>query len=473
MTQREFIERKEKSKKCPHCIDFFSIRLCFFNFNKDIVQESPFKINAPLCTDLKECPKDNYVKRMIEEKNIMAKNFGKVNNKAFENAEKASEEKAQVIVVKMISNENLVDYPNNREDVEDTADLENSIKQIGFIDPIEVTPFQQPDGKYMIVSGHRRRKAGTKSGVSLFPCIVKTFSSWSDIENYVLLANSQRDSAKDPLLFCKRYKMHEEYLKSINFDGKIRDEVARRLGISTPQADRYNTMNKIILPVWDMVRDETVGMTSVMPMASHSQNEQVEIYDIMQEALAKGVALTRETVKQIVFGYREGKKTWAEIADLPRDSGLPLNAFINTEPSESKAEAVKNRNDEVNREFDVISANADEDDKRRKEYEDEQLEGQTSFSDYEDEAQNHSSPESDAEEKRAKDILKTLNKLNSYFSEVYTFSEEGEAKNAIQNMTDTFSAVVDEMYNIAREYDLKSEFTSAVSELQEKLKDYV
>ena len=86
MTQREFIERKEKSKKCPHCIDFFSIRLCFFNFNKDTVQESPFKINAPLCTDLKECPKDNYVKRMIEEKNIMAKNFGKVNNALGSNA---------------------------------------------------------------------------------------------------------------------------------------------------------------------------------------------------------------------------------------------------------------------------------------------------------------------------------------------------------------------------------------------------
>ena len=69
----------------------------------------------------------------------------------------------------------------------------------------------------MIVSGHRRRRAGVKCGVELFPCIVKSFTGDKEVHNYVLLANSQRDSAKDPLLFCSRYKMHEEYLKTDKF----------------------------------------------------------------------------------------------------------------------------------------------------------------------------------------------------------------------------------------------------------------
>ena len=236
----------------------------------------------------------------------MAKNFGSAGSaKTIKEVAKASAEKAQVIVVKMINNNNLHDYPNNREDVTDTADLENSIKEIGFTDPIEVTSFGQNEGEYMIVSGHRRRSAGVKCGMEAFPCIVKPFNSQNEVENYVLLANSQRDSAKDPLLFCKRYKMHEEYLKEAGFKGKMRDEIAKRLGISTPQADRYNTMNKVILPVWDMVRDEVVGMSSVLPMASHSEDEQAEIYNIMQEALKKGVTLTRDTVKMIVEKYRE------------------------------------------------------------------------------------------------------------------------------------------------------------------------
>ena len=76
----------------------------------------------------------------------MAKNFGSAGSaKSFENVAKASAERAQVIVVKMISNDRLLDYPKNHEDVQDTADLENSIKELGFTDPIEVTAFGQAE----------------------------------------------------------------------------------------------------------------------------------------------------------------------------------------------------------------------------------------------------------------------------------------------------------------------------------------
>ena len=101
--------------------------------------------------------------------------------------------------------------------------------------------------------------------------------------------------------------MHEEYLKNINFDGKVRDEIAKRLGISIAQADRYNTMNKVILQVWDMVRQEKVGMSSVLPLASHTEAEQLEIYKLMCDALDNNILLTRENVKNIVDNYRHHK----------------------------------------------------------------------------------------------------------------------------------------------------------------------
>jgi len=107
---------------------------------------------------------------------------------------------------KLIDNSALIDYPNNGEDILYTADLENSINELGFTDPIEVTDYKMPDGQYMILSGHRRRAAGVKCGMTLFPCIIKTFENEKDIQNNVLLANSQRDSEKDPLLYCNRYK---------------------------------------------------------------------------------------------------------------------------------------------------------------------------------------------------------------------------------------------------------------------------
>ena len=105
--------------------------------------------------------------------------------------------------------------------------------------------------------------AGRKTGLKKFPCILRHFGSDAEVHNYVLFSNAQRDSAKDPLLFAKRYKMHEEYLKESGFKGSIREEIAGRLGLKPAQADRYNQMNKVILPVWDMIREGTVGMSSI------------------------------------------------------------------------------------------------------------------------------------------------------------------------------------------------------------------
>ena len=400
----------------------------------------------------------------------MAKNFGKAGSaKTINDVAKASAIKAQVVVLKNIADENLVDYEHNNEDVSDLADLVQSMTENGFTDPLEVTDFGMEVGKFTIVSGHRRRMAGRKMGYERFPCIVRNFNNEIEVKNYVLFANSQRDSSKDPLLFCKRYKMHEEYLKEAGFEGKIREEIAKRLGISVAQADRYNTMNKIILPVWGMIRKEIVGMSSVLPMASHTVKEQEEIYVIMQEALKNDTLLTRDTVKLIIENYRNGKKEWAEIANLPRDSGKPLSININTEPSESREEKEYDRNDEVNRGYDPINAELDKMDADRKKWEEEQT---TEREEVQEEDEKNKLTGEEKQIKRAKDILKELEKLNTLLSDVYTFESDENGEETMLNMSSTFVVIIDEMYNIARECNRVDLFKKLVNEMKGKLKEY-
>ena len=400
----------------------------------------------------------------------MAKNFGKAGSaKTINDVAKASAIKAQVVVLKNIADENLVDYEHNNEDVSDLADLVQSMTENGFTDPLEVTDFGMEVGKFTIVSGHRRRMAGRKMGYESFPCIVRNFNNEIEVKSYVLFANSQRDSSKDPLLFCKRYKMHEEYLKEAGFEGKIREEIAKRLGISVAQADRYNTMNKIILPVWDMIRKEIVGMSSVLPMASHTVKEQEEIYVIMQEALKNDTLLTRDTVKLIIENYRNGKKEWAEIANLPRDSGKPLSININTEPSESREEKEYDRNDEVNRGYDPINAELDKMDADRKKWEEEQT---TEREEVQEEDEKNKLTGEEKQIKRAKDILKELEKLNTLLSDVYTFESDENGEETMLNMSSTFVVIIDEMYNIARECNRVDLFKKLVNEMKGKLKEY-
>lgn len=400
----------------------------------------------------------------------MAKNFGKAGSaKTINDVAKASAIKAQVVVLKNIADENLFDYEHNNEDVSDLADLVQSMTENGFTDPLEVTDFGMEVGKFTIVSGHRRRMAGRKMGYESFPCIVRNFNNEIEVKNYVLFANSQRDSSKDPLLFCKRYKMHEEYLKEAGFEGKIREEIAKRLGISVAQADRYNTMNKIILPVWDMIRKEIVGMSSVLPMASHTVKEQEEIYVIMQEALKNDTLLTRDTVKLIIENYRNGKKEWAEIANLPRDSGKPLSININTEPSESREEREYDRNDEVNRGYDPINAELDKMDADRKKWEEEQT---TEREEVQEENEKNKLTDEEKQIKRAKDILKELEKLNTLLSDVYTFESDENGEEIMLNMSSTFVLIIDEMYNIARECNRVDLFEKLLNEMEGKLEEY-
>ena len=400
----------------------------------------------------------------------MAKNFGNAGSmKAVANAKKVEQEKAQVVALQNISNDNLIDNPKNGEDISFTADLEESMKQNGFTDPMEVTDFGMDSGKYMILSGHRRRMAGVKvfGKEFFFPCIVRHFDNAEQVQNYTLMANAQRDSAKDPCLFCARYKLHEEYLESIGFKGSKREEIAKRLGISAQQADRYNNMNKIILPVWDMVRAEIVGISSVQPMAKHTKEEQLVIYNIMQSAVDKGVNLSRDTVKKIVDGFREGKTTWEEIADMPRDSGLPLNAFADSEPSESRDNGESgNRNDEVNREHDPIADELDAMDEAEREWNENQQDNE----DGEDEAEEKEKHEPTPEEKALKlgeDIAKQLAKLDTSLQDIWKCKDKESAVDIVINMKSTMLALVDEMVRVSDDWEINEEADKALTEIVE------
>ena len=404
----------------------------------------------------------------------MASKFSKAGSaSAFAQVSKVEQEKAQVVTLQNIRNENLIDNPKNGEDITMTSDLEESMLQNGFTDPLEVTDFNMEDGKYMILSGHRRRAAGIKVGITVFPCVVRHFSNEQEVQNYTLMANSQRDSAKDPCLFSIRYKMHEEYLKSVNFNGNYREEIAKRLGISVPQADRYNTMNKIVLPVWDMVRAEIVGISSVQPMASHSEDEQMEIYNILQDALKNDVTLTRDTVKMIVDNYRDGKKTWAEIANLPRDSGIPLNAYMNTEPGVTSEPSATNRNDEVRRDYDPIAAEYDRMDEEAAQREQDRQ-------DDEEQEQKEKEPKEEKpvlteEEKQVKlgeEIGKQLHKLDTNIGNVWKCENAEQTREMIMNMNSLAQSLIDEMYRLSQEWDMNEEWERAIAEVDGAVKQY-
>ena len=70
-------------------------------------------------------------------------------------------------------------------DDESMCELVESIKSVGVLVPITVRPIQ--DGKYEIISGHRRKRACEIAGIDKIPAIVKKLN---DTEAAIMLVDS-------------------------------------------------------------------------------------------------------------------------------------------------------------------------------------------------------------------------------------------------------------------------------------------
>ena len=322
---------------------------------------------------------------------------------------------------------NVIDaYIDNNEDVDNVDDLITSMNDNGFTDPIEVTNFGCKEGRYMILSGHRRFAAWGKLHNNKQPinCIIvdaSKFKDDNDVKNYVLMANSQRDSAKDPLLFVRRYKEHEALLQRQNFDGNIREEVAKRLGLSVKQADRYKALAKLIPEIQQKIVDEQIGSSSAMPIAPLSEADQKKFNKILDDAIADDANLTRDYVNKMVKYFKAEIWSWDAIKAQIRQESIPTTSNVGSAPVNAPLvdNSSKNRNAEVRRESDPIAAEADKDDEQKEAFEKEQSESFMNAPEEEksdEELSAKSDEDEEAEAKNASDAIRLLRKVNTFFS---------------------------------------------------------
>ena len=81
-------------------------------------------------------------------------------------------EKTKSLIIKLDDLVPFKDHPYKVLDNADMDELVKSIKDVGLINPIIVRPLDGTDGKYEIISGHRRVHAAKKLGLKKVQCTV-------------------------------------------------------------------------------------------------------------------------------------------------------------------------------------------------------------------------------------------------------------------------------------------------------------
>lgn len=405
-------------------------------------------------------------------------NFNKAGSaKAFENVKKVEQEKANVEVIRNIRIENLVPNPKNNRDVSYTKDIENSIEKHGFISPLVVTDFGMEEGKCMIIAGHRRTKAAQKMGMEVLPCKVIHFDNEVQMNGYTRRDNLHRENWEaESQKWVNVFELFHQY-EDEGFEGDIKERLAEDFKTTVSTIYRWLAMQRVIKPVWNMVDDGFISFSTVQPMAKLEEDEQNAIYNIMQEAIGSGVDnISKSVFTKIMDGYKGGKATWAEIADMPRDSGLPLNGFMNTEPTESREPSENgNRNDEVRHDADPIGAEYDKMDADREAWERQQEEAAESEADSEQgekEEKHQLSPE-EKQMKLGEDFAKLLHKADGIMQEIWKCKDNDSARDMIILMGEVGQAMIDEMYRLGSEHDMEDEANNAFGTLKSAIGQYI
>lgn len=172
------------------------------------------------------------------------------------------------------------DFPDHpyavRED-EDMDALVESIRERGIITPITVRP--KEDGRYEIVSGHRRRKACEIVGLDSINAEIRDLTR---DEAIVLMVDSnvQRSNIL-PSEKAKAYKMKLEAMKrqvgrpaknnsvplGQNFGQTARELVAADSGESNTQIQRYIRLNELAPELLDMVDKGRIAMRPAVELS--------------------------------------------------------------------------------------------------------------------------------------------------------------------------------------------------------------
>ena len=180
------------------------------------------------------------------------------------------------------------DFPNHPFKIIDNEEMEQmkeSIADNGVLIPALVRP--KPDGRYEMISGHRRKFASQLALKETIPCIVRELS---DDEAIIIMvdSNMQREEIL-PSEKAFAYKMKLDAMKhqgvtSRQVVGKLEsaEVLGQKVGDSGRQVQRYIRLTKLIPELLDKVDTKEIAFNPAVELSYLTEEEQYALLDCIE-----------------------------------------------------------------------------------------------------------------------------------------------------------------------------------------------
>ena len=196
---------------------------------------------------------------------------------------------------------------------EDMDQLVESVKERGIITPITLR--KKDDGRYEIVSGHRRRKACELAGFETIPAEIKELTRdeaiilmvESNLQRSVILPSEKAFSYKMRLEAMNRQGQRTD-LTSTPVESKLRanEELGSTVGESREQIRRYIRLTYLLPEILQMVDEGKIALRPAVELSYLNDIEQLDLVEAMDLAMA--TPSHAQAIKMRNFS-REGKLT--------------------------------------------------------------------------------------------------------------------------------------------------------------------
>lgn len=236
----------------------------------------------------------------------------------FSTQEQRDEEKlSKIRDIPLTEIDDFPDHPFKVRDDEDMAQLIESIKERGVITPATVR--QKEDGRYELISGHRRKRACELAGFDTLRCEVVELNR--DEATILMVESNYQRSQILPSEKAYAYKMRLEAMKRqagrpskengvpVGHDslvGKSREILAAEGQDSNTQIQRYIRLTNLVPELLDYVDEGRIKMRPAVELSFLDEDSQRDVVDEID--LNDATPSHDQTIRMRKF-FEEGKLT--------------------------------------------------------------------------------------------------------------------------------------------------------------------
>ena len=241
---------------------------------------------------------------------------------------RAEEEKERIQEIPITEIDGFPEHPFHV-DVDDAMrEMVESIKRFGVLSPAVAR--QKEDGRYELISGHRRKKACELAGIEKMPVIIRNMDR-DEAVIFMVDSNLQRER----LLPSEKAFSYKMKLDAMKRQGKRNDLTSRELlaeksGKSQDQVRRYIRLTELTPDLLKMVDEGKIAFRPAVELSYLSKEEQTSLFMTMESevctpSLAQAIKIKKFSQEGrlnddvILSILSEEKPNQKEVYKLPKE----------------------------------------------------------------------------------------------------------------------------------------------------------